>query len=367
MRVFKGRGRSVFGGLALAAAFALAQVASASAATFPNACKNSASVNASQINIEMTADAPAMVFSGDPVTLSNIQQTLAVPGGIFLAGYNLGLLTVGENTIPATATTIIEATNTLEGAQATNTASSSISTTITDPDGSPSTGDESASDGAMSLTYASQAWTAAGGTIQFREDTVDPVSAGSPPAGGVTIVASIPNPGPKPLQVRFGCSPGTVSGPDPGVITYDDPAASFASTMVEGQPIPIDNDISFGKVKLNKKKGTAKLPVTVPRAGKLKLKKTSKVKGASTTATGAGTVNLMVKPLGKAKKDLKKRGKAKVKASVTFTAEVGEPATKSKKLTLEEEEEEEEEVSASARDLISSRDRSTSSLAPRRS
>ncbi|TFG38302.1 MAG: hypothetical protein E4H44_04105, partial [Candidatus Aminicenantes bacterium] len=248
MRVFKGRGRSVFGGLALVAAFALVQVASASAATFPNACKNSASVNASQINVEMTADAPATVFSGDPVTLSNIQQTLGVPGGIFVAGYNLGLLTVGENLIPATAQTIIEATNTLEGAQTTNTASSSISTTITDPDGSPSTGDESASDGALSLTYASQTWTAAGGTIQFREETVDPVSAGSPPAGGVAIVASL-GPGGI-IMVRFGCSPGTVSGPDPGVITYDDPAASFASTMVEGAPLPGINDISFAKVKL---------------------------------------------------------------------------------------------------------------------
>jgi hypothetical protein len=332
MRVFKGCRRSVLGGLALAAAFALLPASSASAATFPNACKNSASVNASQIALEMTANAPAMVSSGDSVTLSNIQQTLEVPGEIFLAGYNLNLLSEGENLIPATATTIIEATNTVEGTQTTNTASSSISTTITDPDGTPGTGDESASDGALSLTYADQTWTAAGGTIQFRQDTVDPVSAGAGGKGGVVIVAKV-GPGGI-ITVTFGCSPGTVSGPDPGVITYDDPAASFASTMVEGQPIPIDNAISFGKVKLNKKKGTAKLPVTVPRAGKLKLKKSSKVKGASTTATGAGTVNLMVKPLGKAKKDLKKRGKAKVKASVTFTAEVGEPATKSKKLTL---------------------------------
>ena len=330
MRVFKGRGRSVFGGLALAAAFALVQVAPASAANFPNACKNSASINASQIGLEMTAVAPAMASPGDPVTLSNIQQTLEVPGEIFVAGYNLGLLTVGENLIPATAKTIIEATNTVEGAKTTNTASSSISTTITDLDGTSGTGDESASDGALSLTYADQTWTAAGGTIQFREDTVDPVSASAGGKGGVVIVAKL-GPGGI-ITVTFGCSPGTVSGPDPGVITFDDPAASFASTMVEGQPM--DNAFSFGKVKLNKKKGTAKLPVKVPGAGKLKLKKTSKVKGASKTATGAGTVKLNVKPRGKAKKQLKKRGKAKVKASVTFTAEAGEPATKSKKLKL---------------------------------
>ena len=136
MRVFKGCRRSVLGGLALAAAFALLPASAASAATFPNACKNTASVNDSEINLEMTAAAPAMVFSGDPVTLSNIQQTLAVPGTIFVTGYNLGLLGAvdgpnipTEKTIPATATTRIKATNTVEGTQTTNTASGSISTT----------------------------------------------------------------------------------------------------------------------------------------------------------------------------------------------------------------------------------------------
>jgi hypothetical protein len=34
-------------------------------------------------------------------TLSNIQQTLNVPGTIFVAGYNLGLLSAGVNNVPA--------------------------------------------------------------------------------------------------------------------------------------------------------------------------------------------------------------------------------------------------------------------------
>ena len=62
-----------------------------------------------------------------------------------MAGYNLGLLTVGSNTIPATVSTFIEGTNTVEGVQQTNFAATSITTVITDPDGTPSTGDESAS------------------------------------------------------------------------------------------------------------------------------------------------------------------------------------------------------------------------------
>ena len=127
MRALGRRGKTVFGGLALVAAFALVQVASASAATFPNACKNSVTPNQSQIGVTMTANtSPNPVAPGGAVSLTNIDQTANVPGTIFVAGYNLGLLTVGENMIPATAKTIIEATNTLEGAQATNTASSSM-------------------------------------------------------------------------------------------------------------------------------------------------------------------------------------------------------------------------------------------------
>ena len=72
---------------------------------------------------------------GGTVTLSNLSQTANVPGAIFVAGYNLGLLTVGPNTIPATVSTFIEGTNTVEGVQQTNFAATSISTTITDPDG----------------------------------------------------------------------------------------------------------------------------------------------------------------------------------------------------------------------------------------
>ena len=48
----------------------------------------------------MTADAPASVAPGGTVALTNIQQQANVPGTIFVAGYNLGLLELGSNTIP---------------------------------------------------------------------------------------------------------------------------------------------------------------------------------------------------------------------------------------------------------------------------
>jgi hypothetical protein len=231
MRSLKHRGKTVLGGLLLAMAIAIVPAASASAATFPNACKNSVTANQSQIGVTMTADAPASVGPGDSFQLTNIQQSANVPGSIFVAGYNLGLLVVGPNTVPAVLTTRIEGTNTVEGVQTTNAAATSISTTITDPDGSPGTGDESATDGTMGVTYADQTWTAGGspGTIDFREDTV-PIGAGAGVlhTGGLKITATIGGF----LVVRFGCSPGTVTGPDPGVVVLDDPAVSFASTAI---------------------------------------------------------------------------------------------------------------------------------------
>ena len=122
--------------------------------------------------------------------------------------------------------TTIEGTNTVQGTQNTNAVSdrrtSVVSTTISDPDGTrraPAT--RPATDGAFSVTYNDQTWTAgASGTIDFREDTV-PIGAG---AGACTRRVKSPR-SIGFLNVRFGCSPGTVTGPDPGMVTLDDPAA----------------------------------------------------------------------------------------------------------------------------------------------
>ena len=99
-----------------------------------------------------------------------------------------------------------------------------------------------------------------------------------------------------------------------------------------GQPSP-SNEFSFGKLKLNKRKGTATLAVDVPGPGKLAL--TGKdVKGQSESADGAGTVKLTIKPKGKAKSKLKKSGKATVEVAVTYTPTGGDAKTKTKKLKL---------------------------------
>jgi hypothetical protein len=68
------------------------------------------------------------------------------------------------------------------------------------------------------------------------------------------------------------------------------------------------NQFQLGNAKKNKKKGTAKLSVTVPCAGEVELAKTKKVKADEQTAGAAGEVKLLVKPKGKAKEKLQEQG-----------------------------------------------------------
>jgi DNA-binding beta-propeller fold protein YncE len=97
---------------------------------------------------------------------------------------------------------------------------------------------------------------------------------------------------------------------------------------------PLSNEFSFGKVKKNKKRGTAKLTVIVPGPGGLELAKTKKVKGDDERAEARGNVKLAVKSRGKAKRKLNKRGKAKVTAEVAYTPDGGAPNTESTKVKL---------------------------------
>ena len=96
---------------------------------------------------------------------------------------------------------------------------------------------------------------------------------------------------------------------------------------------PPSNAITLGKPKLNKKKGTAKEPVTVPGPGTLTLTGKGVVKQTK-TPTAAGTVNLLVKSKGKQKKKLNNAGKVKVKITVTYTPTGGTPSSQIKSLVL---------------------------------
>jgi subtilisin-like proprotein convertase family protein len=97
------------------------------------------------------------------------------------------------------------------------------------------------------------------------------------------------------------------------------------------------NTLKAGKAKLNKKKGTAQIPVTVGDAGRLTLGGKG-VKSASASKSkavaGPGTVKLTVKPKGKTRGKLNSTGKATVKVKITFTPNGGTPNVQTKKIKL---------------------------------
>src|SRR6266540_1776409 len=169
--------------VAAAAVFALpASSASAGTATVANACANSVTANFSQIDVTTSGDdGLTTVAPAGATTTSSLGQSAAIPGAIFVAGYNLGLLQVGVNNVPANVRSTIEATNTVQGSQNTNVVGGSppngtvsVSTTITDPDGTPGSGDETATDASFSVTYNNLNWTAgaAGNTINYRQESI---------------------------------------------------------------------------------------------------------------------------------------------------------------------------------------------------
>ncbi len=95
------------------------------------------------------------------------------------------------------------------------------------------------------------------------------------------------------------------------------------------------NDFSIGKTKLNKRKGTATIKVTVPGAGELTLAGSRlRTRGPADSVDAAGTFRLKVVPKGKAKRRLKKTGRARVSPEITFTPTGGQPATQQTTLKL---------------------------------
>jgi hypothetical protein len=98
------------------------------------------------------------------------------------------------------------------------------------------------------------------------------------------------------------------------------------------------NSFTFGKAKLNKKKGTATLTINVPNPGEL----SASGKGVKAAAAGAtiskavtpGAAQLLIKAKGKKKRKLNEKGKVKLNVAVTYTPTGGDPSTQSIKVKL---------------------------------
>ena len=141
------------------------------------------------------------------------------------------------------------------------------------------------------------------------------------------------DPQPLPASVTYTPNPGFVGTDTFDVRSFDEIAFGDETGTVTVN-VKAPNDFSFGKVKKNKGKGTAKLTVNVPGPGDVELAKSKKLKGAEKRADSQGSVKLKVRARGNAKRKLADQGAVKVKAQVTFAPDGGDPSTKSKRLKL---------------------------------
>jgi virginiamycin B lyase len=107
-------------------------------------------------------------------------------------------------------------------------------------------------------------------------------------------------------------------------------AAGTGATTLRVKP---SNSFTLAKRKLNRRKGTATLTLTVPGPGTLLLKG-KKVKKFTKTPKAAGKVKLKVRPKKSIAKTLQEKGSAKVAAAITYSPTGGDPLTKSVRLTL---------------------------------
>ena len=123
-----------------------------------------------------------------------------------------------------------------------------------------------------------------------------------------------------------------LGGSDPDQV-FKLSGTSAPYTPTAPSPTAPSNAFTFGKLKLNKKKGTGLLTVNAPGPGAVLLfGKGIKTQNAATS--GPQSYTLPVIPTGKRKKKLKRTGKVKVSVDVTFTPTGGLPKTQSESVKL---------------------------------
>jgi hypothetical protein len=164
-----------------------------------NACLSNATATYSDLDwtLSGTATPSTATLGTDTITLAGASVAVNVPATLLIAGYNLGLLSTGPNAIPVTVYVARQATNVDVGAGVKGTLIqkdnfiATVNTVITDTDGVPGTGDESATPLAINQPLPSWTVTPLGGDVAFSQGA--PGSLGSVPgvgAGGAAVAAN---------------------------------------------------------------------------------------------------------------------------------------------------------------------------------
>ena len=94
------------------------------------------------------------------------------------------------------------------------------------------------------------------------------------------------------------------------------------------------NFFTIGKLKRNRKKGTATLAVTIPEPGTL-VASAKGVKKATVRSAKGSTVRIPLKAAGKGLKRLKRKGKLKFRLKVTYSPVGGDANTQQRRLRLD--------------------------------
>jgi hypothetical protein len=98
------------------------------------------------------------------------------------------------------------------------------------------------------------------------------------------------------------------------------------------EPVKPSSAFSFGKLKLNRLRGTARLSVKLPGPGTLAL--AGEGLAAKRQRVAAGQLMLLIKAKGKFSRLLSRVGKVKLRARVTFTPTGGDPNTQVRTIGL---------------------------------
>ena len=170
-------------------------------------------------------------------------------------------------------------------------------------------------------------------TFSFSPSSTLPGATLTPVTGGFAT-------GPLPADThRIGSSGAvTVQAPndaEPGAydVTLTGTASGGAATSAVAKLQVVKATIGVGKPRLNRKRGTALLPVTVPDGGILTLKGRA-VRSLQRRPQGARTLRIPIKARGKAKDLLARTGMARVFAQLEYRPVPGVPATASKAIVL---------------------------------
>jgi hypothetical protein len=114
------------------------------------------------------------------------------------------------------------------------------------------------------------------------------------------------------------------------------PQVAFLTGLQGPSGIAVDSGappVDFGRLKRNKKRGTAKLTLDVPMAGTLSLTAPG-LKALSATTAGPEELTLALKPTGKARKKLARKGKRRFGLEVEFSPQDSTPNSSNQTVKL---------------------------------